>query len=265
MVHSSAHAGPGVFLALAFPALLLCAYLYAIRKELRGGPWKSWRTASFTVGILLIMIALSPPVSHWSHHDLRGHMFQHLLLGMFAPLALVLGAPGTLLLRHLPLTASRAIVAFLARLPVRVLIHPLTAALLDIGGLYVLYLSPLYAFSLSSPITHVLLHIHFVVSGYLFTWSIVGPDPAPHRPGMYTRLAVLYLATAAHANLGKIMYGYGYPRGIHADISEIQGAAQWMYYGGDFAETLLIIAFFAMWFGRRRAAGTHHIKSSGIL
>src|SRR5690606_31035015 len=96
-------------------------------------------------------------------------------------------------------------------------------------------------------------HVHFLLSGYLFTWSIAGPDPAPHRPGMPMRLIVVFLATAAHAVLGKIMYGYGYPRGIAADPTELRAAAQWMYYGGDLAEFLLIIAFFALWFGRRNA------------
>lgn len=194
---------------------------------------------------------MSPPVSDWAHHDLRGHMVQHLLLGMFAPLGLALGAPGTLLLRNVPVRVARGIVAFLGKLPVRFLIHPITAALLDIGGMYVLYLTPLYALSLSDPLVHVLLHVHFVISGYLFTWVIAGPDPAPHRPGMLMRLAVLFLATAAHANLGKIMYGFGYPRGTIADLGEIQAAAQWMYYGGDLAELLLTIAFFAMWFRSR--------------
>lgn len=102
--------------------------------------------------------------------------------------------------------------AFFKMRPVRFVIHPITAALLGIGGMYVLYLTPLYALSMTDPLVFVLLHLHFVISGYLFTWSIAGPDPAPHRPGMVMRLAVVFLATAAHANLGKIMFGYGYPR-----------------------------------------------------
>ena len=190
---------------------------------------------------------MSPPLSGWAHHDLRGHMVQHLLLGMFAPLGLALGAPGTLLLRNVPVEVARRIVAFLHTRLVRILTHPATAALLDVGSMYVLYLTPLYALSLSNPLVHVLLHVHFVLAGYLFTWSIAGPDPAPHRPGMLTRLAVLVVAMGAHASLGKIMYGYGYPRGTRAGLAEIQAAAQWMYYGGDLAELLLAIAFFAMW------------------
>ena len=261
MDHATHHVGSSGFIAQLvlfnlLPAILLCIYLFAARKERQTASWSNWRVTSFTVGILLIIFSMSPAISEWAHSDLRGHMVQHLMLGMFAPLGLALGAPGTLLLRNVSSPVARGIVALLAVPPIRLVIHPITAAVLDIGGMYVLYLTPLYAFSLTSPTMHVLLHIHFIVSGYLFTWSIAGPDPAPHRPGMYTRLVVVFLATAAHAILGKIMFAYSYPRGTMADISEIQTAAQWMYYGGDFAELLLIVAFFAAWFQRRSASPT---------
>lgn len=258
MINPAHHASAGTSLALILlfvlaPSIVLVLYLAGARRERIKEAWSFWRTVSFTGGIVLLITAILPPVSDWAHQDLRGHMVQHLLLGMFGPLALALGAPGTLLLRNIPAATGRAIVRFLGTPPLRVLTHPITAALLDMGGMYVLYLTPLYAVSQHDPALHVLLHLHFLVSGYLFTWSIAGPDPTPHRPGMPMRLAVVFLATAAHAILAKIMYGYGYPRGITADQSELQAAAQWMYYGGDLAELLLIIAFFALWFGRRNA------------
>jgi putative membrane protein len=253
----AAHAGevggsPALLVLLVvLPAILLGFYLFAVARERKTSAWSGWRTLSFTAGAVLIIVAMVPPVADWAHRDLRGHMIQHLLLGMFAPLGLVLGAPGILLLRNLPAAGARRMVALLGTLPARLLIHPVTAALLDIGGMYVLYLTPLYALSLSDPLLQGLLHVHFVVSGYLFTWSIAGPDPAPHRPRMLLRLAVLFLATAAHASLGKVMYGYGHPRGTLAEPDEIRAAAQWMYYGGDLAELLLAAAFFTLWFRRR--------------
>lgn len=245
--------GPAALFVLlvVVPAVLLLVYLVLARREHATEGWSGWRTTSFTIGILLVLAAMLPPVSHWAHGDLRGHMVQHLLLGMFGPLGLVLGAPGTLLLRNAPVTVARRIVAFLDLRPIRLLIHPITAALLDIGAMYVLYLTPLFALSMSNPALHVFLHVHFLIAGYLFTWSIAGPDPAPRRAGMVMRLTVLFLATGAHATLGKLMYGQGHPRGTTADPGEIQAAAQWMYYGGDLAELLLIIAFFAIWFRRR--------------
>ncbi|MFB8831560.1 cytochrome c oxidase assembly protein [Azotobacter sp. CWF10] len=106
----AAHAQPhaGSVLAFLVLALLLGAYALATRTGHAGRRWSPWRTLSFFAGIALLGLALAPLVVAFAHADLRGHMLQHLLLGMFAPLALVLGAPGTLLLRNLPPRAARA-------------------------------------------------------------------------------------------------------------------------------------------------------------
>lgn len=260
MGHAGVPIGVAVALLVLFvalPAAVLSVYLAAASRARARAHWSAWRIASFGGGIALVIAAGLPAVTDWAHQDLRGHMAQHLLLGMFAPLGLVLGAPGTLLLRSVPARAARGIAAFLGTPPVRALTHPVTVLLLDIGGMYLLYLTPLYALSQSDPVAHVLVHVHFLVSGYLFTWAIAGPDPAPHRPGMPTRLAVLFVATAMHANLGKFLYGYGFPRGTGHTLEELQAAAELMYYGGDLAEALLIVAFCAAWFrrGSPRAAG----------
>ncbi len=75
------------------------------RRETRS--WSHWRTASFTFGAALLIFALVPTLSPYPAGDFRGHMHQHLLLGMYAPLALVLGAPMTLLLRSIPRGTAR--------------------------------------------------------------------------------------------------------------------------------------------------------------
>lgn len=249
----SSPAGSGTLAILALLLLLLLFYLAGvIHERRRGRRWSRWRTLSFVLGTGLLALAIYPPLAQFAHHDLRGHMLQHLLLGMFAPLPLVLAAPGTLLLRVLPAHSARVLVRLLATRPVRVLTHPISTLLFNIGGMYVLYLTPLYLASLHNSALHVLVHVHFVIAGYVFTWAIAGPDPAPHRPGLRLRLAVLLVATGTHAALAKMMYGYGWPRGTGHSLGELQAAAQWMYYGGDLAELFLIIAFFSLWFRRQR-------------
>ena len=250
--HSWGHPSAALWLLLGIlPFILLCFYLLAAVRLRRTTRWSLWRLASFTVGTLVLAASVLPPLADWAHHDLRGHMLQHLCLGMFGPLGLVFGAPGSLLLRSVSAQRARGIMTILRIRPVRLLIHPVTAAFLDIGGMYLLYLTPFYALSMANSLLFVLLHLHFVLSGYLFTWSVAGPDPAPHRPPRSVRLLVIFLATAAHAILGKLMYGYGYPHGTAASLAEIQAAAQWMYYGGDIAEFCIIIGFFAAWFRQR--------------
>jgi putative membrane protein len=234
---------------------LLAAYLIGAAHERRGRRgWSTARLASFTAGVGLILGALSPQLSAWAHHDLRGHMLQHLLLGMLAPLALVLGAPGTLLLRRMPIRTARRMSAAMRSTPVARLTHPATALALDTGGLYLLYLTPVYALSQVHPLLSTFLHIHFLGAGCLFAWAIVGPDPAPHRPRLRVRLAVLFVAIAAHSTLAKVLYAYGMPTGAGFDAAVIRDAAQIMYYGGDIAELLLAIALFASWYRRAHSA-----------
>ena len=252
--HAGSLASTSLFLLLVvLPLAVLAAYLFAAWREISRSGWSRFRIASFAIGIAMIVGAVLP-VGEWQQ-GLRGHMAQHLLLGMFAPLALVMGAPVTLLLRSVPAGIGRFIAGLLRKRPVIVLIHPVSVLLLSTGGMYLLYLTPLFAISTTNGTLHVLVHVHFVVSGYLFAWAIAGPDPAPCRPGMPTRLAVLFTGTAAHASLGKIMYGYGFPRGVGATATELQSAAKWMYYGGDVAELLLIVAFVATWFRVYRRRG----------
>lgn len=244
----AASAGPILLIAAAAVALYAAAAGWQRRPMRR---WSRWRTGSFAVGVGLVALALSPPVAHLAHHDFRGHVVQHLLIGMFAPLALVLAAPVTLALRTLPARASRRIVALLRSRPAHWLSHPACALLLSTGGMYLLYLTPLYAAVLASPGLHRLVNVHFLAAGYLFAAVVVGADPLPRRPSMRARLAALFLSIAAHAALGKLMYAYLWPRGTPHDAEAIRAGAQLMYYGGDAAELLLAVALFGGWYAAR--------------
>jgi putative membrane protein len=253
VAHRAAGLGTLAEWALLLPiAALLALYLTAAARQRRAGrPWNVWRTATFSAGLALLAIALSPPLADFAHHDLRGHMAQHLLVGMVAPLGLVLGAPLNLAFRVLPRRASRSLVFFLHSAPIRLLSHPVTALALNIGGMALLYLTPLYNLVRSSPALHLLMHLHFLAAGTLFAWSIAGPVPAPDRPGMRMRLVVLFLSIAAHATLSKLLYIYLLPAGSLHSANEIRSAAQLMYYGGDVAELFLATALFTAWYQKR--------------
>jgi len=241
-----------VFLPLVALALLL--YLCGLWWQRAGHkPWPLRRTLCWVSGLTLVALACLPLLSDLAHRDLRAHMLQHLLLGMFAPLALVLGAPLSLLLRSLPRAGARRCLRLLGSPPLRLLTSPWLALLLNVGGMYLLYLSPLFGAMASSTALHLLVHLHFLLAGYLYCWTILdGPDPLPGRAGPWQRLGALGLGIAAHAVLGKWLYAGPWPKGWPAE--EAEAAAQWMYYGGDLAELLLLAVLFAGW-RRKRLTG----------
>jgi putative membrane protein len=255
----------GWVVPLAVVSVTVACYLAATTRyrALRGRGWKRWRTTSWVAGAVLVALALSP-LSSAAAGTATGHMAQHVTLGMIAPLALVLGAPLTLLLATVTPATGRRVSSILRLRLVHVAAHPVTAGVLHVGGLYLLYLTPLYALSVSSDSLHHAVHLHFLAVGYLYSWSIAGPDPAPARPAVRTRVVVLVLAAGAHSYLAKLLYARAdeLPPGSHHTAAEMEAAAQWMYYGGDVAELLLAGALFATWYQlagrtRRRVSADH--------
>ncbi|XVQ06558.1 cytochrome c oxidase assembly protein [Spirillospora sp. CA-255316] len=237
---------------LVLSGVLVGGYVWAAaRTRTTSRPWDNRRVVSWISGCAVVAVAVSPLPG--MHGDPRGHMLQHLLLGMIAPLGLVLGSPVLLLLRTTAPSARRAVAGLLRSRALRVLGHPVTAAVLSTGGLAVILLTPLYTAAEHHPVLHHGLHLHYLAAGCLFTWSIAGPDPAPHRPGPALRVAVLIVAAAAHAVLAKYVYAHAgtLPLTGHHDPEAVRDAARLMYYGGDIAELLLATALFAAWYGRR--------------
>ncbi|MFJ2032820.1 cytochrome c oxidase assembly protein [Streptosporangium sp. NPDC087985] len=246
MHHDHHHGGLPGWLPLALLAAVAGAYLLlAARRRREAKGWSQWRTASFGTGLALLAAGLVGPVAALAETDFRGHMVQHLLIGMLAPLALVLGAPITLLLRSLPPAHRRRIGAALRSRAVHLLANPWSALALSVGGMVALYCTPLYRLTSGTPAHH-LVHAHFLLSGYLFAWVIAGPDPAPRRPSVPLRLVVMAVAVAVHATLSQLMYA-GLIVDVPMPVMQLRGAAEIMYYGGDLAELLLVFALVSTW------------------
>jgi putative membrane protein len=254
----------------ALPQLLLgvvaAGYvMLAARCRQDGRGWSSWRTSSFLAGCGLLALGLTPGLLPYPGGDFREHMLQHLLIGMLAPLGLVLAAPVTLFLRSLPPAAGRRVGRMLHSRPLRIVANPITALALTTGGLAVLYLTPLYAETTVRPVLHDVVHLHFLAAGYLFSWVIAGPDPAPRRPSVPARLVVLGVAVAFHAVLAQLMYA-GLVIDLPVPPDQRRGAAELMYYGGDIAELLLAFALVSTWHRHRpRQRGAAGVRNCGTF
>ena len=217
----------------------------------KGRIWLWPRTCSFTLGLALLAGAFSPALNNLAHADVRAHMLQHLVSGMFAPLLLALGWPLTLLLRNLPVLMARRLIRWLHAPPFSLIALPVSALLLNVGGLYLLYLTQLYRLTLEHPAIHALVAFHVAAAGLLYTVVLSGIEPVATRAVFRTRVVVLLLGTAGHATLAKMLYaGHGAP-GTADTVPQLQSAAQLMYYGGDLAELLLFVVVFQGWVQRR--------------
>jgi putative membrane protein len=220
-------------------------------REPRG--WSGWRTAGFLTGCAVLMVGVVPQLSILPFDGFPAHMYQHLVIGMYAPLGLILGAPVTLALRSLPRRHGRLLGRVLRSRPVHLLANPVTALVLTLGGLVALYFTPLFAATILDPMLHGLVHVHFFAVGCLFAWVIAGPDPAPRRPGVPTRLVVLGIAIAGHAVIAQLIYAGAFVR-VDAPAAELRAAGELMYYGGDIAELLLALALVTTWHPRRSSS-----------
>lgn len=251
LMHGHEHA-PSMVLPLVFLGFLTLLYLGgAAYQAATGRRWSLWRTASWFSGAAVLAVGLLPQYLPFPAGDFRQHMLQHLLLGMLAPIGLVMAAPLTLFLRTAPAGLGRMVVRMLRARWVHLCANPVTALVLNLGGMAALYFTPLYAAMMRHPALHYLVHFHFVAAGCLYAWVIAGPDPAPHRPSVPARLVVLGIAVVIHSIMSQMLYA-GLFVAISAPADQLQRSAELMYYGGDITEMLLAFAMVSTWRTGRR-------------
>ena len=180
------------------------AYLFGVwLLHDRGDRWPLARTVSFVVpGMGGLFFATSSGLGAYDTTLLSVHMVQHMVLSMFVPLFLALGAPVTLMLRTLRPTPRRWLLSLLhSRLAAVLSFAPLTLLLFVISP-WALYFTSWYDATLRSVPLHELMHLHLVVVGALFFWPLVGIDPVPGRVAYPFRLLLVVLTLPFHAFLG---------------------------------------------------------------
>lgn len=183
-------------------------YLVGVRRLAdRGRHWPVGRTLSFGAGLAVIAVATQSGLAQYDRILFSLHIVQHLLLGMVGPLLLVLGAPITLALQASHRSAQARMVRVLHSRPVGVVVHPVTVWILFGGTLVVLYTTGLYELSLRNEWVHTLVHVHFLVVGFLFMGYVVGIDPINRSLGYGARLLYVAVVLPFHTFLGVALLG----------------------------------------------------------
>lgn len=231
-------------------AIAMVVYISGVvSSHLRGRPWPLFRLVFWTAGIALAAAAVIGPLADAAHESFAAHMWAHLLSGMLAPLLLVLAAPVTLALRTLDVTPARRLSRLLRSAPARLVAHPISAAVLSAGGLWLIYVTPVFEAMQTNRISHLFVHGHLLFAGYLFAAAIISIDPRPHPPSRAVSIIVLVAVMASHGILAK--YLFTHPP-IDVPAADAQEGAQLMYYLGACVEGAIIVIFCAQWY---RAAG----------
>ena len=172
----------------------------------RGDKWPVGRTISFALAIAAIDFATSGGLGLYAHFAFSYHMVAHMILGMIAPIGIVLGAPITLALRTLPQgrnVEERGVRgSLLAALHSKLAIfytNPIVALAFFDGSLFALYFTGLFGSLMQSHVGHLFMSIHFLLAGILFFHVVIGIDPNPRRVPHLVRIVILFAAMSIHA------------------------------------------------------------------
>ena len=254
LLHSHGHSAMnhsvlGINLQLllgVFFIILLAAYITAvIITNQRYKKWPIFRTICWTIGMVIALAAVVGPLANSAHSNFTAHMVSHLLLSMVAPIFMAIAKPMTLLLRTANTTLARKLTSILKSRLLKFVSHPITAAVLNVGGLWLLYTTDLFAYMHDNAFIALFVHLHFFIAGYVFTISIIYFDPVYHQYSYRFRAAVLIIAIAGHDILSKYMYANP-PAGVSQQEAEMGSMV--MYYAGDWIEVALIIIFCWQWY-----------------
>ncbi|KJY29643.1 MULTISPECIES: cytochrome c oxidase assembly protein [unclassified Streptomyces] len=252
-----------VFLAAALAGLALYL-LGVVRLRRRGDSWSVGRTVAWVLGIGSVILVTCTGLNDYGMVLFSAHMIQHMVLSMLSPILLLLGGPITLALRALrptgkgrPRGPRELLVALLHSTYVKVISHPGFTIPLFIASLYGVYFTPLFDFLMQYRLGHIAMMVHFLATGLVFFWPIMGVDPGPHRPGHVMRIIELFMGMPFHAFFGvavmmanhqlvKTFTTEGAPPGtdLLAD-QKLAGGITWAF--GEIPTAIVLIALVYQW------------------
>ena len=249
------HAHPDALIGLA---ALEAAYLLAV------GPIRERynladeidprRVATFTTGVLVILVALLSPIHELSDSYLfSAHMVQHVLLTLIAPPLLIIGSPDWIIRPLLrPDWAFRV---------ARVLTHPVVA-FASFNIIFSMWHIPgLYNLSVTNHGVHIVEHLVFMAAAVMMWWPLASNMPELPRLIYPLQIAYLFLLSIAQLILfapitfsSKPLYEWYANAPRIWDVSALadqQVGGIIMKMGGGLIFLTLIVVLFFRWFSEQ--------------
>lgn len=180
---------------VGLPAMLIVVALHRLRRagsRAVGAP----AVTGLLVAFAAVAVVLTPTVATTLERTFAGHMVQHLVLGLLAPLLLVVGRLPELLPWALPAGPRRDL-----RRGVRALLRPPSSltrpTIAMVGTWYLWHVPALYGAAVDHVLVHVVEHLSFLGVGTWF-WAAV----APHRRRTGSSVLALFVTTIGMGFLG---------------------------------------------------------------
>ncbi|WP_179471117.1 cytochrome c oxidase assembly protein [Mycolicibacterium vinylchloridicum] len=269
-----------VLLGVAAVVMALAYVIGVLRLRKRGDGWPPGRLVAWLFGCAALLFTTGSGVRAYGSAMFSVHMGEHMTLNMFIPVFLVLGAPITLALRALPTAGAgnppgpREWLLWLVHSRVsRFLSHPATAFVLFVGSLYAVYFTPLFDTLVRYHWGHEFMSLHFMITGYLFFWGIIGIDPGPKRLPFIGRLGMLFAVMPFHAFFGiatmtmTSVLGGTFYRSLHLpwlaslnDDQHLGGAIAWG--SSELPIIVVVVALVVQWSRQDRRAAVRSDRHS---
>ena len=196
-----------LFVGLAVLAVGL--YLAGVRRlRARGDAWPMLRSVLWVLGWALFVWATCGAPGIWGRVMFSAHMVMHMVVAMIVPLFLVPAAPVTLALRALRARPDRTwgprevLLEVVHSRALHALSNPVVAAALFFFSLAAFYYTGLFELALTTHTGHLLMMAHFLLTGYLFVWVMIGTDPGVRRWPPLALLVILFATVSFHAFFG---------------------------------------------------------------
>lgn len=221
-------------------------YLWSLRRlSARGRDWPLYRTSSFLAAEVLLAVALLSGLAAPDRTGFTDHAVRDILLTMVIPLLVAVSAPVTLLLGAGG-TRTRAAVSDALHGPAgRILSNPFVTWALFGASLFGLYLSGLYANTVTNDAARELVRLQLLVAGCLFYWPVIAADP--RRLGYGTKILYLMMSLPFYSILGMALESQTSPIAPGVGLRDLHAGGGIIWIAGEAIGLVGAIVVFVQW------------------
>lgn len=223
-----------IFDPVIMAAAALACLIYALG-VMRGAtstlPLRRWRLAAFATGIGMVLLALEPPLGALARQLFLARQLQDLLLGIVAPILIVISMPGAALVCGLFGEKPGNVPSYQTddtELRADSMWRCAGATALSIVVFSIWLYPPLQNAAVTSPFAETTLSVTTFGVALLFWSFIFDFRPLPAGAGYGSRLMMLWISSLSHIGIGaylvvktEILYSAYGPIARHFDISAL--------------------------------------------